>query len=192
MLSWPLWPFSYLPTRTRDTILDSCDIFTFVCLYIDDWFVDNTMDDDCWVVPQRDPRDRPLHFLLTLEHLYVCSCPNISVTDRGNFLKVTSNTSLSSPFQAFLGSPYALQWFFAAVSVLAFFYALLVVPETHGKKLQEIEAYFTKPSKTTKRETTSDPKVPKETNTLIMQPRLKTISETEVMLKDDNKDKILS
>lgn len=67
-----------------------------------------------------------------------------------------------------------------------------MVPETHGKKLQEIEAYFTKPSTTTKRETTSDPKAPKETNTLIMQPRLKTISETEVMLKDDNKDKILS
>lgn len=75
------------------------------------------------------------------------------------------------------------------MSILAFFYALLIIPETHGKKLQEIEAYFTKTS--TKRQP-NEPKTTKENNVLIMQPRLKTISETEVMLKDESNNKILS
>ncbi|XP_063699351.1 facilitated trehalose transporter Tret1-2 homolog isoform X2 [Culicoides brevitarsis] len=90
------------------------------------------------------------------------------------------------PFQAFLGSPQALQWFFAAVSVVAFFYALFIIPETHGKKLQEIEAYFTKPAKSGS--STKRAPEPKKEN-LIMQPRLNTISETEVMLKDDINNK---
>lgn len=47
-----------------------------------------------------------------------------------------------SDLSAFLGGAYAIQWFFAAVSIVGFFFALLVLPETHGKKLSEIEAYF--------------------------------------------------
>ena len=41
-----------------------------------------------------------------------------------------------------LGGPHAVQWFFAVVSICGFFFALIFLPETHGKKLSEIEAYF--------------------------------------------------
>lgn len=37
---------------------------------------------------------------------------------------------------------YAVQWFFAAVSVGATIFVWLLLPETHGKKLSEIEEYF--------------------------------------------------
>ncbi|CAK9798832.1 Facilitated trehalose transporter Tret1 [Anthophora plagiata] len=45
-------------------------------------------------------------------------------------------------FQAFLGGSYAVQWFFAAVSIGATAFVWLLLPETHGKKLSEIEEYF--------------------------------------------------
>lgn len=41
-----------------------------------------------------------------------------------------------------MGGAYAIQWFFAGVSIIGFFFALLILPETHGKKLSEIEDYF--------------------------------------------------
>lgn len=41
----------------------------------------------------------------------------------------------------FLGS-HAIQWFFAGVSVGAAIFVWLLLPETHGKKLSEIEEYF--------------------------------------------------
>ncbi|RLU22918.1 hypothetical protein DMN91_005196 [Ooceraea biroi] len=44
--------------------------------------------------------------------------------------------------QAFLGGAYAVQWFFAGVSVGAAVFVWLMLPETHGKKLSEIEEYF--------------------------------------------------
>ncbi|XP_011701922.1 PREDICTED: facilitated trehalose transporter Tret1-like isoform X2 [Wasmannia auropunctata] len=44
--------------------------------------------------------------------------------------------------QAFLGGSYAVQWFFAGVSVGAAIFVWLLLPETHGKKLSEIEEYF--------------------------------------------------
>ncbi|EFN62868.1 Sugar transporter ERD6-like 6 [Camponotus floridanus] len=44
--------------------------------------------------------------------------------------------------QAFLGGSYAVQWFFAGVSVGAALFVWLMLPETHGKKLSEIEEYF--------------------------------------------------
>ncbi|XP_014477197.1 PREDICTED: facilitated trehalose transporter Tret1-like [Dinoponera quadriceps] len=44
--------------------------------------------------------------------------------------------------QNFLGGSYAVQWFFAAVSVGAAIFVWLLLPETHGKKLSEIEEYF--------------------------------------------------
>lgn len=37
---------------------------------------------------------------------------------------------------------YAVQWFFAGVSVGAAIFVWLLLPETHGKKLSEIEEYF--------------------------------------------------
>lgn len=44
--------------------------------------------------------------------------------------------------QTFLGGSYAVQWFFAGVSVGAALFVWLMLPETHGKKLSEIEEYF--------------------------------------------------
>ncbi|XP_011861463.1 PREDICTED: facilitated trehalose transporter Tret1-2 homolog isoform X1 [Vollenhovia emeryi] len=44
--------------------------------------------------------------------------------------------------QTFLGGSYAVQWFFAGVSVGAAIFVWLMLPETHGKKLSEIEEYF--------------------------------------------------
>lgn len=35
-----------------------------------------------------------------------------------------------------------IQWFFAGVSVGASIFVWLLLPETHGKKLSEIEEYF--------------------------------------------------
>lgn len=37
---------------------------------------------------------------------------------------------------------YAVQWFFAIVSVGAGLFVIIMLPETHGKKLSEIEEYF--------------------------------------------------
>lgn len=61
--------------------------------------------------------------------------------------------AIFSDLSAFLGGAYAIQWFFAGVSIVGFFFALLVLPETHGKKLSEIEAYFagTAPAKAPKK-----------------------------------------
>jgi hypothetical protein len=44
--------------------------------------------------------------------------------------------------QTFLGGSFAIQWFFAVISICGFFFGLFILPETHGKKLTEIEAYF--------------------------------------------------
>ncbi|EFN82173.1 Sugar transporter ERD6-like 6, partial [Harpegnathos saltator] len=44
--------------------------------------------------------------------------------------------------QTFLGGSYAVQWFFAGISVGAAIFVWLLLPETHGKKLSEIEEYF--------------------------------------------------
>lgn len=44
--------------------------------------------------------------------------------------------------QAFLGGSYAVQWFFAGVSIGAAVFVWILLPETHGKKLSEIEEYF--------------------------------------------------
>lgn len=69
------------------------------------------------------------------------------------FLAVQSYRTLLSV----LGGAHAVQWFFAFVSIIGFFYALCFLPETHGKKLSEIEAYFEgKKSPATNRVVASD------------------------------------
>lgn len=91
---------------------------------------------------------------------------------------------LCSDLSAFLGGAYAIQWFFAGVSIIGFFFALLVLPETHGKKLSEIEAYFAGTAKATvpkKRSggaagSTVQNRKPKQT--------LETVKESEKMIKE--------
>ena len=46
-----------------------------------------------------------------------------------------------------MGGASAIQWFFAAVSVVGFFYAAIILPETHNKELWEIEQHFMKKRK---------------------------------------------
>lgn len=60
------------------------------------------------------------------------------------------------PLKDFLGGPHAIQWFFAMFSMIGFFFALFFLPETHGKKLSEIVAYFEKKSPATNRINASD------------------------------------
>lgn len=55
-----------------------------------------------------------------------------------------------------LGGAHAVQWFFALVSICGFFYGLCFLPETHGKKLSEIEAYFEKKTPAKNRVIASD------------------------------------
>lgn len=55
-----------------------------------------------------------------------------------------------------LGGPHAVQWFFSFVSILGFFFGLCFLPETHGKKLSEIEAYFEKKTPAKNRVIASD------------------------------------
>lgn len=54
------------------------------------------------------------------------------------FAAVQSYRSLTD----YLGGPYAIQWFFGATSIAGAVFVWLLLPETHGKKLSEIEEYF--------------------------------------------------
>lgn len=90
------------------------------------------------------------------------------------------------PLQRFLGSSYALQWFFCVVSLIGFFYGLFILPETHGKKLTEIEAGFKK--KTSSRPESAVSKTSEASRVLLQPAVLKTISEGDSMLKPDSED----
>lgn len=46
------------------------------------------------------------------------------------------------PMLFLLGGVHAVQWLFAAVSLSGLLFALFFLPETHGKKLKEIEDHF--------------------------------------------------
>lgn len=74
-----------------------------------------------------------------------------------------------------LGGAYAIQYFFAGTSIVAFFFALLFLPETHGKKLSEIENYF-KGTRKVKAKAAKKPnnRKPKQT--------LQTVNESEKIL----------
>lgn len=87
---------------------------------------------------------------------------------------------LSRDLSDFLGGAYAIQYFFAGVSLIAVFFALVFLPETHGKKLSEIEEYF-KGNKTKSR-----PKSNKPANTKNRKPKqtLQTVNEAEKMMND--------
>uniref|UniRef100_A0A182IKM6 Major facilitator superfamily (MFS) profile domain-containing protein n=1 Tax=Anopheles atroparvus TaxID=41427 RepID=A0A182IKM6_ANOAO len=86
-----------------------------------------------------------------------------------------------------LGGAYAVQWMFAVVSVIGFFFALFFLPETQGKSLAEIEAYFAgkaQPQRAPPAERTAKPSV---TEHLIRSPsREAKLKEVELMLKNKN------
>lgn len=46
------------------------------------------------------------------------------------------------PMLALLGGAHAVQWLFASVSLSGLVFAVFFLPETHGKKLKEIEDHF--------------------------------------------------
>lgn len=79
-----------------------------------------------------------------------------------------------------MGGAYAIQYFFAVISIVAFFFGLLFLPETHGKKLSEIEDYF-KGKKSTKKTKLSTKKA---VNRKPKQPvfKLQTVNESEKMM----------
>lgn len=80
-----------------------------------------------------------------------------------------------SDLSDFLGGAYAIQYFFAGTSIVAFFFGLLFLPETHGKKLSEIENYFKGSSKIK-----TKPKKPN--NNRKPKPTLQTVNESEKMM----------
>lgn len=60
------------------------------------------------------------------------------------------------PMLDFLGGSHMVQFFYAFFSILGFFFALCILPETHGKKLSEIVAYFEKKKPANNRVNASD------------------------------------
>lgn len=87
------------------------------------------------------------------------------------------------PLQRLLGSSYALQWFFCVICLVGFFYGLFILPETHGKKLSEIEDGFK--SKSASRPNSSESKVSEVSHALLQPAVLKTINEGGAMLKPE-------
>lgn len=127
------------------------------------------MDNDRWVIPKWNSWCGPFHIIFNGKHFNVLRHSSIPVSLNENFACDTLNLlpiplisaacgqlfsffiTNSSDLQDYLGGAYAIQYFFAGVSIVAFFFGLLFLPETHGKKLSEIEAYFKgKSSKKTK------------------------------------------
>lgn len=58
-----------------------------------------------------------------------------------NLLMFASVQSYVSLVRIFNGA-HGVQWFFAVVALAGLVYALIFLPETHGKKLRDIESYF--------------------------------------------------
>lgn len=58
-----------------------------------------------------------------------------------NLLMFASVQSYVSLIRIFNGA-HGVQWFFAVVALAGLVYALVFLPETHGKKLKDIENYF--------------------------------------------------
>lgn len=87
----------------------------------------------------------------------------------------------------FLGGAYAIQWFFAVVSIVGFFFALLILPETHGKKLSEIEDYFSgaEKEKANARKTRNGPPAGTTVNNRKPKQTLETVKESERMIKEN-------
>lgn len=92
----------------------------------------------------------------------------------GNLLMFCAIQSYRT-LQDYLGGAHAVQWFFSGVSIIGFFFGLFVLPETHGKKLTDIEASFRGKSKK---------KTPIPKTTYVRTPTLETIKESEKMMPE--------
>lgn len=90
---------------------------------------------------------------------------------------LNAHLSFCRDLSAFLGGAYAIQYFFAGTSIVAFFFALLFLPETHGKKLSEIEDHFRGKQK---RPAAAKPKKP--INNRKPKQTLQTVNESEKMM----------
>ncbi|XP_055385969.1 facilitated trehalose transporter Tret1-2 homolog isoform X2 [Condylostylus longicornis] len=109
------------------------------------------------------------------------------------FIAIQSYRTISE----FLGGAYAVQWMFACVSVIGFFFALIFMPETHGKKLSEIEEYFRNGGSYNKNKKTIEQvkihRVDSKKN-FVKNRRptitLETVKEAEKMIKDVEDDNI--
>ena len=78
-----------------------------------------------------------------------------------------------------LGGSHAVQWFFAVMALCGFVFALFFLPETHGKKLSEIEAYFErKGSSKTKKNAQEIYKIPDahESESMLKKSELKEVA----------------
>lgn len=98
------------------------------------------------------------------------------------FLPLRSNEiflHFFSTLKGALGGVHAVQWLFAAVSICGFAFGLWFLPETHGKKLSEIEAYFSgeanRPEKKSKKIGPTNRKLSE---------KLGIVQETELMIKE--------
>lgn len=94
----------------------------------------------------------------------------------------SNNVLFCRSLSEFLGGAYAVQWFFAAVSICGFGFALIFLPETHGKKLSEIQAHFS--GEANKQKKVNKPKKNGVTNRKPKQ-TLETVQEAERMMKEN-------
>ncbi|XP_017782106.1 PREDICTED: facilitated trehalose transporter Tret1-like [Nicrophorus vespilloides] len=46
------------------------------------------------------------------------------------------------PLKSIMGGSHGIQWFFAGVAIVGMLYIFVFLPETHGKKLSQIQEYF--------------------------------------------------
>lgn len=92
---------------------------------------------------------------------------------------------LFSDLSDWLGGAYAIQYFFAGTSIIAFFFALLFLPETHGKKLSEISEAF-------KGKSRKVPKLKQPVNLKNRKPKqsLQTVNESEKMMDGNENENI--
>lgn len=119
-------------------------------LHIYGRYVDYSVDHDSRIVPHRDPRNRSLYQLLHSQYVDVRRFTKLQKFTRfsGRYVFSVSRETLYFPYRfSYLFIPiitgsHAVQWFFAGVSITAVVFVWLLLPETHGKKLSEIEEYF--------------------------------------------------
>lgn len=81
-----------------------------------------------------------------------------------------------------MGGSHAIQFFFAGVSVIGFFFALLFLPETHQKKLSEIQDHFNGSNKNKKSKTVDKRKIGNSINNRKPKQTLETVKEAEKMI----------